>query len=396
MHLQAQASVIWSRARDGLWFVPALLVALAVCLSVVFLHLDRTMPAVAWLWFSEAEARAARQILAVTAGSLITVISVAFSVTMIALQQAATQYSPRILRNFTRDRGNQIVLGTYIATFAYSILVLREVRDATDAVAGFVPALSVTMAMVFAMVSLGMLIYFIHHVAQSLQVPFVLQSIRDELQPELESLYPTELGESPSVELPPDEASRRLGLTLLQERPRLYELRSSSEGHLASVDERQIKELSGRGVRFVWIPVQVGSYVHRWQVIARYCCDDERERPDIDACMVASMIFSAQRSMRQDVLFGIEQMVEIAVKALSPGINDPATAKQSLTSIAAVLAQLIRREFPPAARTFEGGEKHCSPGRRSRTMPTPGFRNCDGLREATTASPCTFWISLGS
>ncbi len=357
-HIYPRVSALWSRARDGLWFVPAVLVTLAVVLSVVFLYLDRTIPTIGtWLWFSDAKATAAREILSVTAGSLITVISVAFSVTIIALQQSATQYSPRILRNFTRDRGNQIVLGTYIATFAYSILVLREVRDSGDSVDGFVPALSVTMAMVFAMVSLGLLIYFIHHIAQSLQVPFVLQSIRDELDPQMESLYPSAVGEPQPLSPSAGETVQRLRLNLIEKKTLLYEVRAKSEGYLNSVDEEQLEKLCRRGISLLWIPVQVGTYVFRQQVIARFLCDDKKKITEFDESIGFAMIFSPRRSMQQDILFGIEQMVEIGVKALSPGINDPTTAKQSLNAIVGVLGLLIRRDFPSPARRLKGGNE---------------------------------------
>ncbi len=129
------------------------------------------------------------------AGSLITVISIAISLTIVALVQASAQFTPRVLRQFSSSRTNQVVLGTYTATFVYALLVLRTVRNADEG-NRFVPAVSVTIAVVLAVLCLGLLIFFIHHMAQSLQVAVIMDEVRREMVAQIDSLYPENIGDA--------------------------------------------------------------------------------------------------------------------------------------------------------------------------------------------------------
>src|SRR5690606_6921401 len=139
-------------------------------------------------WLFGGTADAARGLLSTIAGSLITVATVAFSITIVAVQQAASQYSPRVLRTFTNDRGNQIVLGMFIATFTYALLVMRQVRTSGEGQGGFVPAMSITVAIVLSLGSLGLLIYFFHHSTELLRVEHILNAVRRETARELDRL----------------------------------------------------------------------------------------------------------------------------------------------------------------------------------------------------------------
>ncbi|MEM5785979.1 MAG: DUF2254 family protein [Syntrophobacteraceae bacterium] len=171
---------IQSRVATSLWFLPGVLVLTSSLLAFLFLHLDQEYPLTIGgtiVGFFGGSASGARNLLSTIAGSLITVISMAFSITMVALQQASTQYSPRILRNFTSDRGNQVVLGTYLATFIYSLLVLRVIRADQEDSSAYVPALSISFAIFLAVVCSGLLIYFINHIASSLQAEHLVESI---------------------------------------------------------------------------------------------------------------------------------------------------------------------------------------------------------------------------
>ena len=147
---------------------------------------------------------------------------------MIAIQQAATQYTPRVLRNFTKDRGNQWVLGMYIGTFAYALLVLRRVRGEDGDINAIVPSLSISAAMLLALLSLGFLIYFIHHMSEALQVSSLLSAIRRELNEEIARLYP----ERDDAEQPQALAAEPVG----HER----EVRFDSEGYLRLIDRERL------------------------------------------------------------------------------------------------------------------------------------------------------------
>lgn len=355
--------------RDSFWFVPALLTAGACALAAATLWLDETRASgigddVSWLFGGTAAG--AWTLLQVIAGSLITVISVAFSVTLIAIQQASAQFSPRLLRNFTSDRANQVVLGTYVATFIYSLLVLKEVRERTETSVAFIPALSLFVAIMLAVVSLGMLIYFIHHITGSLQLPYLLSQIRGELDAEIERQFPETFG--PGSAEPP---SARALLRGCEEEGSgaPTTVCSREEGYLKRIDEDELRaaaEELGAGARgegpgdegpggaVLEVPVQVGQYVGRGSVLLRAWSNG-----DVPAT-VCERIHNAfdlggYRSVAQDPLFGIEQMADVAVKALSPGINDPTTAIQSLDQIATALRLLQSRQLPSPERRLAHG-----------------------------------------
>lgn len=161
---------LWENVQSSLWFIPTVLVGVAVLVSSLLIEADvalaeRDSLLIPWLFSGTADA--ARTLLSVVAGSLITVISIAISLTIVALVQASAQFTPRVLRQFTASRVNQVVLGTYTATFVYALLVLRTVRNGDEGEA-FVPALAVTSAVGLALLCLALLIFFIHHMSQSL------------------------------------------------------------------------------------------------------------------------------------------------------------------------------------------------------------------------------------
>ena len=169
----ARVQVLWVRARDSLWLIPGALTLLAVLLALGLTEAERAGlfgPLGLDPLVFGGGAEGARGVLSAIAGGLITVTGVVFSVTIVALQLASSQFTPRVLRNFTADRVNQTVLGVFIATFTYALLVLRTIRSGDDAEPPFVPGLAVTLAVVLVLVSIGYLIFFINHSAHSIQV----------------------------------------------------------------------------------------------------------------------------------------------------------------------------------------------------------------------------------
>ncbi|HEX6383082.1 MAG TPA: DUF2254 family protein, partial [Anaerolineae bacterium] len=234
--MPARLENIWENAVDSLWLLPSVLVGAALILSLLLVQIDdrllqRQDPLIPWLFSGTPDA--ARTILSVIAGSLITVISITFSLTILALQQAASQYSPRVLRHFTSNRGNQIVIGTYIATFVYSLMVLRTVRTATeDGNTRFVPALSITFGILLAIVCLGLLIYFIHQISQSLQVDVIISRLRSDLIGQIDKLY---LGGSDDP-LSTDVLGKAVG-----QRDRSCYIYSERTGFVHVIDEEQLQ-----------------------------------------------------------------------------------------------------------------------------------------------------------
>ena len=190
----------WDDIRNSYWFLPSVMALGSVILSYVTLLIDRHTIVEETFgkdWTYTGSAEGARSVLAIIASSMIGIAGVVFSITTVTLTLASSQFGPRILRNFMSDKPNQIVLGTFTATFLYCLLILRQTHG-TDEDVGyemFIPQLSMTVAVVFAIASLGVLIYFIHHVAASIQTPNVVAGIGQEFGRVVEDLYPDEVDE---------------------------------------------------------------------------------------------------------------------------------------------------------------------------------------------------------
>ncbi len=335
-------------ARDSLWFIPAVLVAVASALALVLLrldtHLDRTGDPTWWLFAGNAES--ARTILSVVAGSLITVVAVAFSVTVIAIQQASTQYSPRILRNFTRDRGNQFVLGAYIATFVFALLVLRRVREDTAELAGFIPAISITSAVVLALISFGLLVYFIHHVTRSLQVSVLLATIAREVCREFEHQFPKRVGQAREP-----SRSEVVAMQSNGQNRHACPIHNSRSGYIQIIDAGAIERIALRNPIEAVVFVAIGDFVQDRELVACVFSEQPLGEGVVDTLRAA---FSTDdtRTIELDPMFGIRQMVDIALKALSPGVNDPSTAMQALDHLGNAMASLLDRELPSPERSI--------------------------------------------
>mgnify|MGYP000871630763 CR=1 FL=1 len=350
-----KALLAWQRAHSSLWFIPALFVLIAGGMSTAALEIDAALgpfDAGGW-WLFTGNADGARTVLSVIAGSLITVIAVAFSVTIIAIQQASTQFTPRVLRNFTRDRGNQIVLGTYIATFAYSLLVLRRVREAGGDVEGFVPSVAISTAMLLALVSLGLLVYFIHHVSEALQVSAVLSSIRRDLDHELMRMFPGSVGHDAGE--PADFDALMSTWASSCDGPHAA-VTCDAEGFLRRINDAELAAALPDEANFAIVDVRIGQYVRPGDVVVRVWSDPPPGE-ELTERMRGAFQLDRDRSLQQDPLFGIRQIVDIGVKALSPGINDPTTAEHALDHLGGALTMLVHRDLPSPMRVLSNGAR---------------------------------------
>ena len=342
---------LWRNISSSFWFVPSLAVAAALVLAGVLTGVDARLSgldhsSVPWLFGGTADA--ARSVLSTIAGSLITVISIAFSLTVIALQQASSQFSPRVMRRFTGDRVNQIVLGAYIGTFVYSLMVLREVRSPEEGASGFVPALSVSVAIALAIVCVGLLILFIHHISQMLQVDLVERQIHDEMLERLDHLYPSMVGEPAAVE---DAAAGDAAEDAAGEG---WEIRSTETGFVRSIDDAALLNAELEGVTRVRIRVAVGAFVAHDDLLATVA-GAPADAAETTRAIRKAVVIDATRSAEQDLLFDVRQLVDIALRALSPGINDPTTAEHALYYLGDMLGRLGQRAFPSPVRTAPGG-----------------------------------------
>ena len=336
------AAALWRQVRDSLWFVPGVMTICGALLAVLITEIERrgfALEGAIGAWVFGGGAEGARGVLAAIASSLITVTGVVFSVTIVALQLASSQYTPRLLRDFTADRANQLVLGVFIGTFTYTLLVLRTVREADEG-AAFVPGISVTVAIILAILNIGVLIFFIDHSARSIQVSTILARVTRRTLHDIERRFPADVGEPASP--PPQLDAANLS----------WPVEADRSGYLQHVDARSLFNSGHAGGYLIVMEVEVGAFVLRGEPLARI----RGEAPTAASIedVRSAFVLGSQRTPGHDVEFGIIELSDIAVKALSPGINDPTTALHCIDRLAEVLVFLGRRADPDPIRSETG------------------------------------------
>lgn len=346
----------WINVRSSLWFLPTVLIIAGIVLAFVLPQIDITLDERGKALLPgqiAGSVDAARTLLSVIAGSLITVVSIAYSISIVAMQQVAVQFSPRVLRNFTSDRGNQMVLGIYLATFAYTLLVLRQIRSSTEEVeTTFLPTLAVAFTLVLTLLCLAMLVYFIHHVSQSLQVSVIMDRVRREFIDEINTVYP------PTRDLIVDPPHCSVLAETLPRHEGPGYIRSKRTGFVRRINDRALLSMLPRQLDWLVIQPQVGAYVPYGGILLEVSNDQACNRRLRDQLQDIFILDNA-RTITQDPLFGVRQLVDIALKALSPAINDVTTAEYVLANLGDMLGRLALRDFPPTERVARNGHTRC-------------------------------------
>ncbi len=317
--------------RTSLWFVPALCALAAVALWAGMRALDQsdlveTLP----LGFGGGP-DGARDVLSAISTSMIAFTGVVFSVTIVALQLASSQYSPRVLRNFLRDRRTQLALGSFIAAFVYALLVLRGVRSETVDEAAFVPRLSISMAFVVLAFSLVMFVVYVHEIAQSIRASRIIQTIGDETRRCLDQLLADPDEEVASAVI--EEARARRETVLVADRP----------GYVLGFDHPRLVEAARSAALRLDAAVAPGDFIPTGGVIL-VAVGAGREDLD-EPALRAAVPMGSDRTLEQDPLFGVRQLADVALRALSPGIHDPTTAVQCLDQLHDLLRRIVTRRF---------------------------------------------------
>ena len=333
----------WLRLSRSLGFVPGVMVATFALLGFVLVEVDRNIDLNGVRLVFAGDAPAARTVLSVIAGSLITVAGLTFSITMVVLQLASSQFSPRILRTLFGDRVIQLTIGTYVGTFVYSILVLRSVGSFTDS--GTVPRLSVTLASLFGIFAVVQLVIFLNHVSQMAQISHVTGAIARDTLARADALYPEAYGAAAA-----EDGNALLGEWRASEPVRILPARP---GYVQRIDVGRLFRQSGAGVERVALLVAPGDFVSVETVIAEIWPRDADE--DAVSAVRRSISVESERDLDEDVDFGLRQLADTALKAVSPGINDPMTAVTCISYMRAVLVRLTERETPAAVRRSEDG-----------------------------------------
>ena len=348
----------WDRIRSSFWFVPGAMACMAATLAAAAVKLDKVGEE--WLqhlgWSYSGGAEGASLLLGTVAGSMIAIAGTVFSMTLVALSLASSQLGPRLLRNFMRDTANQVVLGTFVATFVYCLLVLRTIRR-VDEVA-FVPHLSVNIGVLLAIVSIGVLIYFIHHVSVSIQANEVVARVGRELEHGIDRLFPGRLGK-PGSEVSKTPSDAELPASFARE---ARAVGAFEDGYLQLIDADALVTLASEEDLLLRLERQPGHYLVKGRTLVMVWPGDRVTEALVEK-INGAFLLGNQRTAAQDVEFSFQQLVEIALRALSPGINDPFTAIACVDHLGSALCRLARRDTPSAFRfDREGRLRLVAPG----------------------------------
>lgn len=338
----------WSDLRATFWFLPFLIVLTSIVYAVVLIQTDYAGDdrwLARWPRIFGVGAEGARDMLSTLAGSMMSVMGITFSMTLLALTLASSQYTSRVLRNFMRSRVTQVTLGTFAGIFVYCLIVLHTIRTGDTP---FVPSLAVFFAFVLAFGGIAVLIFFIHHIASSIQASSIIASVAQETNASIDRLFPEK--REPGPDKAEGEENERL-LPSLDERT-WYAVPAQVSGYIQSVDNDAILRLARDGRTIVRMEHGIGAFVVQDTALASLALTYP---PDPETIVALNRAYSIgrHRTADQDPAFGIRQLVDMALKALSPGVNDTSTAVMCVDYLTAILARLVCRQFPPSHR-YEG------------------------------------------
>lgn len=335
------------RLRNNYWFIPALMAVGAFMLSFVTVAVDSQFGGVTGVlpqWDAVSNAEGARTVLATIAGSMITVAGTTFSLLLVVLSLASQQYGPLVVGNFIRDWGNQFVLGMFTATFLYCMRVMTVIRSENEG--RFVPQFATLVGVGLAVFSLAVLIYFIHHISESIRSYTIIGKIRHNLQMTIEEMYPEgrDAGNSEfSAAMPPADYTERSAPILARD-----------GGYLQLVDEEALLALAEEQDVVLELPHRQGAFILKGSLIGRLY-PAEKQGTTLSEQFNEALYVGDQRTPAQDVELMITQMASIAVRALSPAINDPYTAGICIDRLGEALSDMARRKLPPYQRCDSEG-----------------------------------------
>ena len=339
---------ILSSLRASFWFVPLLIVIVDVILAVSLIEADSAGSdrwLAQWPRLFGAGAEGSRQMLSTLAGSMMTVLGVTFSMTLVALTLASSQYTSRILRIFMRSKITQVTLGVFAGTFTYCLIVLRTIRS--SGTVEFIPGLAVFFGFVLALGSVVVLIFFIHHIASSIQASSIIASVARETHSAIDRLFPNEKKQG-SEEKEDEEQLLRL----LNEKT-WCTVPAEESGYIQSVDSEALLHLAWEKKTILRMERGIGDFVVQKTALASLALEENPDKEMIAAINAAYSI-SIHRTIDQDPAFGVRQIEDIALKALSPGVNDTSTAVMCVDHLTAILAHLAGRQLPPLRLCKDG------------------------------------------
>jgi uncharacterized membrane protein len=337
----------WEALRTTLWFVPTVLIVIGIVVFLITFKIDvaahfHQIQLPTWLRSGNSQAPG-REVLIAIAAAIITVVGVVFSITILALTLASQQFGPRMMRNFVRDVGNQVTLGVFVATFVYSVLALGSITVYPHG--NFVPHLSITVAEALLLVDLAVLIYFINHIAASIQLPEVIAGIARDLDSAIDTEFPiVNLAASreanASARFSQSEESAEL-LAAIEDRGGV--VLASKSGYLQFVGYAQLAKIAKLLDAVIRLEYRPGHFIVAGRPVAKVFPQGAAKQ--VEKALAKAHVTGPHRTLMQDPVFAIDQLVEIAIRALSPAVNDTFTALTCLDWISSGLSRISGRDF---------------------------------------------------
>ncbi len=342
--------------REGLWFVPLAATIAAWALAEAMIVIDHQLGSHNQTAFAfSGGSSTAQNTLTTIATAVLSFTGLVFSITIVALQLASSQFSPRVLRTFLRDRGTKVTLGIFVGTFVYTIVVLQSIRDMSADSAAFVPGDAVTVANLLVLCTVLAFVYYINHITNAIRVVSIIEAVAHETRETIDDMFPAEVTGPERLRLGAGDAAadRDRALAPFVEGGDVEVFGAPRAGVVTGFDSYALLADACRLDLVLELVPSVGDYVPRGAPLLRSYGHRHAEH---ELKALGRIGIEAERTMDQDVQFGFRQLVDIAEKALSPAINDPTTAVQSMDRIHDLLRRLVVRPFPSGVITDDDGD----------------------------------------
>jgi uncharacterized membrane protein len=327
--------------RTQLWLAPTIAAVLAFAAVQLLALIDRRVigEADAWFLFGKAP-EGARELLSTIATAMMTFTGLVFTITILVLQLASNQFSPRVMRTFLEDRQTHVAMGTFVGTLVFALAAMPAVRQEEGYADQFVPALTLFVAFLLVLASVAVFVRYIDHMAHSVRAITIIKHVATEAQRTIEDHYPQQ---------PFDAAERGAGPMPVHE-PEIHR-HTGSPGVLAMVDEAELMKVARRGNGVIEVVPIMGDFVPCGAPLLRTW--------DLDGAHVKrarkAVALEEERTPHQDPAFGFRQLVDMGERALSPSTNDPSTAVQVVDELHELLRRLATRQFPSPVRVDDEG-----------------------------------------
>lgn len=334
----------WKQLKATFWFLPMLIISFSIFLSVGLVSLDNNINISfeGWLrFFLVNSSDSARSILTTISGAMIGVAGTVFSVTLVALTLASSQFGPRLIKNFMYVKLNQIVLGSYVSTYLYCLLVLNAIKDNENYT--FIPTISIFVAILATVFNIILLIIFIHQIAISIQADRVVSDISNFIENQVKNLFPDKIGEYMNEDMFIDTAK------IISQYKHSTILKSPKSGYLQNIDNQALLKIVEKHDSLIEINYKTGDFFVKDLEIGVIHSHELWEENAINQ-LISQFVIGKTKTSQQDIEFSIHQMVEIAARALSTGVNDPYTAISCVDHLTAVMCYLAEAQFPSKYR----------------------------------------------